>query len=51
VERGSRSKGNFCESEFEDVSAGGRLQAQRKVSISNVITMRLAWDNMSFSTA
>ena len=38
VERGSRSKGSFCESaEFEALSAGGRLQAQRRLSISRTM--------------
>src|SRR5580658_3201516 len=41
VERGSRSKGSFCESEFEASSAGGRPQAQRKLSVSRM-TMTMA---------
>jgi hypothetical protein len=37
VERGGRSKGRFCESEFEALSAGGRPQAQVTLSISRMM--------------
>jgi hypothetical protein len=53
-ERGWRSKGSVCESaEFEAFSAGGRPQAQRRLSIriSMTMAMRLAWDGMNFSAA
>jgi hypothetical protein len=47
VDLGSRSNGNFCESGFEDVSVGGRLQAQRKISV-RTMAIRLAWADMNF---
>ena len=47
VERGGRSKGSFCESaEFEAFSAGGRPQAQRRLSASRMIAMRPGLDGM-----
>jgi hypothetical protein len=37
VERGWRSKGSFCESvEFVALSAGGRPQAQRRLSVRTI---------------
>jgi hypothetical protein len=37
VERGWRSKGSFCESgEFEALSAGGRPQAERRLSVKTI---------------
>src|SRR5208282_805472 len=47
VERGSRSKGSFCEAaEFEAWSAGGRPHAESKASISRTRKMRLVWDGI-----
>jgi hypothetical protein len=42
VERGWRSKGSFCESEFEELSDGGRPQAQSRLSVSRTTPMRSA---------
>ena len=47
VERGSRSKGSFCESAgFEALSAGGRPHAERKLSISSTMATRWKWNGM-----
>jgi hypothetical protein len=50
VDRGWRSKGSFCESaEFEAFSAGGRPQAQMRLSVSRTTAMRSGWEGMVFS--
>src|ERR1700691_5953434 len=48
VERGCRSKGSFWAPEFEASSAGGRPQAQMRISISTMRAIRLGGDDISF---